>query len=78
MPKGKTGPTIAVQLKADGLPPDVTARLDAAIKKTLLSELAQLDVGAFTNVRLKGPFGDGFPLGILVDLEGFRAKSIGR
>ncbi len=73
-----TAPSISVQLKADGLPDDVAKRLDAAVKRTLLSELAQLDVGAFTNVKLKGPFGDGFPLGIIVDLEGFNAQTIGR
>ncbi len=69
--------TISVQLNAEGLPPEVTQRLDDAIKRALLTELATLDVGALKNIKLKGPFGDGFPIGILVDLDVFRGKQIG-
>lgn len=70
-------PTISVQLNAEGLPPEVTQRLDDAIKRTLLTELATIEVGAIKNIKLKGPFGEGFPLGLLVDLEVFRGKQIG-
>ena len=48
--------TISVELKADGLPEDVVARLDLALKATLLTELTALNLAPAARINLSDPF----------------------
>jgi hypothetical protein len=75
-PESERGRTISVELHADGLPKEVQERLDLALKRTMLLELADLKVIPTARIQLKNPFdrpdlGDLFnpqTLGIWIDI----------
>ena len=54
---------ISVELKADGLPEDVVRKLDAALKTTLMTELASLNIAPAARINLSDPFRPWNPIG---------------
>ena len=55
-PESTRGQSIYVELHADGLPKEIRERLDLAIKRTMLLELAELKVIPSARIQLKDPF----------------------